>query len=176
MIFYLNKVKVWRSVAGLDLVIKGEKSRHCKQRKCQISTIFSGGITITKRSIKPFEGTTPFSFRGAQHLNLIRSLKWNSIQFVSFFLRVWKKLGTGHLLNGTLMVDASFWKHLDWQVGCKNRCSATILFQMRFILTVLGWWCVRHSVCRTASTFLQLVWHVSREYYVPMVLTWDYSV
>ena len=25
MIFYLNKVKVWRSVAGLDLVIKGEK-------------------------------------------------------------------------------------------------------------------------------------------------------
>ena len=78
-------VKVGRWSRSSD---QGGKSRRCKQRKCQISTIFSGGITITKRSIKPFEGTTPFSFRGAQHLNLIRSLKWNSIQFVSFFLRV----------------------------------------------------------------------------------------
>ena len=89
-------VKVGRWSRSSD---QGGKSRRCKQRKCQISTIFSGGITITKRSIKPFEGTTPFSFRGAQHLNLIRSLKWNSIQFVSFFLRVWKKLGTGHLVE-----------------------------------------------------------------------------
>ena len=59
-----------------------------KNRENVKTLFFSGGINITKRSIKPFEGTTPFSFRGAQHLNLIRSLKWNSIQFVSFFLRV----------------------------------------------------------------------------------------
>ena len=41
-----------------------------KNRENVKTLFFSGGINITKRSIKPFEGTTPFSFRGAQHLNL----------------------------------------------------------------------------------------------------------